>query len=273
MIRWLDSAYPPSPAQIASAKEAGYGGWAGYFAGTHILNGWSDDDFDRVRKGGLRTLAYCSGWSQATDMRDRAARLGIWICLDDESGIRPHGTWVQPWLQASGAGLYGNGFVHAGHPARFHVLAAYPTSGDPTGTSWNTFYAPRPPGLCGWQWAGSHNFAGRTVDSSWFDDGIAPLLHGPDTGGKMNPVTEEIIWRIGAYLGIVSSAGVAPNGVAIKPYYDAGVVARAKLDTILAAVKAIGTVGGGLTATQQAELDQILADDEAIKAKLDEIFK
>jgi len=51
------------------------------------------------------------------------------LCLDIESGIRGDGPWKQAWLDASGAGVYGNGPCHNCRAA-FHVLAAYPGSGD-----------------------------------------------------------------------------------------------------------------------------------------------
>ena len=171
MIEWLDSAYPPSAAEIVAAKQAGYGGWAGYFAGPNILNGWAKTDFDRVKESGLRTMAYCSGWSDPAAMKAQSVSWGVPICLDDEPGIRPHGTWTQGWLTTSGAGQYGNYQYHAGISAAFHILAAYPTSGDPAGADWWSA-TPRPAGVTGWQWAGSHGFAGITVDSSWFDDAI-----------------------------------------------------------------------------------------------------
>lgn len=184
MIEWLDSAYPPSAAQIVAAIKAGYGGWAGYFAGPNILNGWAKSDFDRVKESGLKTMAYCSGWSDPAAMKAQSISWGVQICLDDEPGIRPHGTWTQDWLNTSGAGQYGNYQYHIS--AAFHVLAAYPTSGDPTGVDWWT-QTPRPAGITGWQWAGSHGFAGITVDSSWFDDAIGLMTFGPGGGSISTP--------------------------------------------------------------------------------------
>jgi len=181
MIEWLDSAWPPNTDQISAARAAGYSGWAGYFAGPNILNGWAKSDFDRVKAGGLRTMAYCSGWSTPASMRAQGAAWAVTICLDDESAIRPTGGWEQAWLDVSGAGQYGNYWLHPGIRAAFHILAAYPTSGDPTGADWWA-QTPRPGGLTGWQFAGSHDFASITVDSSWFDDGIAVLGFGPGGG-------------------------------------------------------------------------------------------
>src|SRR5439155_12623727 len=113
MTPWLDSAYPPNASQIAQAKAAGYGGWAGYFSGMNILHGWDKSDFDRVKAGGLRTLAYCSGWADPALMKAQSQAWQVPICLDDESGIRADGGWVQLWLNISGAGLYGNYWVHS----------------------------------------------------------------------------------------------------------------------------------------------------------------
>ena len=47
-------------------------------------------------------------------------------CLDVEGGIRADGAWVQPWLDASGAGLYGNAPVFSGRRAAFYETASDP---------------------------------------------------------------------------------------------------------------------------------------------------
>lgn len=192
MIEWLDSAYPPNAAQVAAAKAAGYGGWAGYFPGPNILHGWAKADFDRVKAGGLKTLAYCSGGADPAAMGAQSRSWLVPICLDDEAGIRPHGSWVQPWLDSAtnagalaGAGQYGNYWVHAGIRAAFHILAAYPTGGDPASVDWWSLTA-RPAGLTGWQWVGSHQLFGITVDAAWFDDGIGASAFGM-VGGEMTP--------------------------------------------------------------------------------------
>jgi hypothetical protein len=198
----LDSAYPPTPAQIAAAKAAGYTSWSGYFAGTNILNGWADSDFQNVLNGGMETSAYCSGWADPAAMKARAAALGIVGILDDESGIRSlgmepssnrvrarymmHGgyarptlefvnglwrvsAWVQPWLDASGFGQYGNQPVFAGVHASRYVIAAYPGS-DP-GASWPS-YQPRPAdgNPCGWQFQGTTTVVGHSADLTHYDD-------------------------------------------------------------------------------------------------------
>lgn len=193
-VDWFDSAFPPNASQCAQAKAAGIAGWAGYFkfGNDGILNGWALSDFQRVQAAGLRTIAYVSGWASPTVARAQSLTWDVEICLDVEGGIRGDGGWVQGWLDAAQSGLYGNWGCHAGRAAAFHVLAAYPTSGDPSGASWWA-QSPRPGGLCGWQWAGSHSWAGITVDSSWFDDGIANGLFGPGSGsiGEISDLTPE----------------------------------------------------------------------------------
>jgi hypothetical protein len=235
----LDSAYPPSKAQIAAARAAGYDAWLGYFAGPNILNGWSDQDFIAVYQGGLETGAYCSGWADPLQMKARADHLTATIpgfvgMLDDESGIRSvvkfnlaatrrysnrtlarsimhnvngatrpvlerqlDGTykvsaWVQPWLNASGFGQYGNQPVFAGVHASRYVFAAYP--GMDPGASWPSYY-PRPGDghPCGWQFEGTHDFAGIGVDSTHFDDNF--WVFGPSP----HDVTEDDMLYIGPY--------------------------------------------------------------------------
>lgn len=216
----FDSAYPPSPAQIAAAKAAGITAWSGYFAGPGILNGWSEQNFHDVMNGGLDTSAYCSGWADPVAMKNQQAAWGVpRILLDDESGIRSlptipgqdqhpgtenrrvarsmmHGgaarpvleqvngvwtvsSWVQPWLDASGGGQYGNMPVFAGVHASCYVFAAYP-GGDP-GASWPSYY-PRPAdgNPCGWQFMGTHGFDGISVDSTHYDDNF--WAFGPSPG-------------------------------------------------------------------------------------------
>jgi hypothetical protein len=120
-------------------------------------------------------IGYCSGYDDPAAIKNLAIAWRVRLCLDCENGIRglndPNSSWVQPFLDASGAGLYGGGQVQAqGFSAPFYVLGAYPASGDPTNASWNTGGAPRPNAPCGWQWAGSHGAYGVTVDSTVFDD-------------------------------------------------------------------------------------------------------
>ena len=99
--------------------------------------------------------------------------VGIMLCLDVEPKIRGDGPWVQDWLSASGAGLYGNAPVFTGRRAAFYVLAWYPKR-DPARTWIVDPRYPRPNGPCGWQWRGTHTEFGRGVDRGWYDDWFAP---------------------------------------------------------------------------------------------------
>src|SRR5215472_13783959 len=116
---------------------------------------------------GSTPIAFCSGWDDPTALRTMAAAWNVRLCLDVESGIRGDGPWVQPWLDASGAGLYGVAGVHAGRRAAFHILARYP--GFDPGVTWDGGVL-RPPGPVGWQWLGGHLEFGLDVDRGWYDD-------------------------------------------------------------------------------------------------------
>lgn len=221
MLKALDSAYPPNATQAAQAKAAGYSAWLGYFAGPNILNGWSKASFDTVKAAGLMTAAYCSGWADPAAMKAQSISWGVPIILDDESGIRsfnlepsdnrkaahlmyPQGSarpvvekvnslfvlssWVNPWLAASGAGLYGNLPVFAGAVASCYVFAAYPGA-DP-GTTWPSYYT-RPPKPCGWQWQGTHSLFGVGVDTTNFDDNFFPLAGG---GGGVITGDDQVLY-------------------------------------------------------------------------------
>src|SRR5579859_2786874 len=178
MLEGRDSLTPPSAAVIQAAHGTGVIKiWSGGFAGPGIAYDYSDAEFKLILGGGLGSIAFCSGWADPLVMKARAAALGIVICLDVENGIRPDGDWVQGWLDASGAGLYGNAGVFVGRRAAFYILADYPRTGDPGGESWPS-WVPRPSGLCGWQWAGTHLEFGINVDSTWFDDGFLGLFGG-----------------------------------------------------------------------------------------------
>lgn len=214
MKRWADSK-PPTAVEIADAVAAGFGGIAGYFEGPGVDPGhwWSDADFGAVRAAGLDTLAYCSGWADPAAMRARAARLGIKLALDDEGGIRPHGAWVQPWLDAAGAGQYANGPFMRGIRAAFFIAAGYPGF-DPAATwpsaqQWQAFGWGQPipkPDVAGWQWQGTHAQLSASIDSSWFDDALDGL-HGPGSGTQGE---DELLFYKEAehgYLFIVGDAG------------------------------------------------------------------
>jgi hypothetical protein len=79
-------------------------------------------------------------------------------------GLTATSTWLQPFLDASGAGLYANPPYH-GYAAAFHILADYPGV-DPSATWLNL----RPTTPCGWQWEGTHTEFGVGVDRGWYDD-------------------------------------------------------------------------------------------------------
>lgn len=171
MIAGLDSSvFTPSADIALSAKAAGVGVWSGYLAtkpGVKIYHPWTQVDFDNARLCGGTPIAYCSGLDDPVGCKNQAALWNVRLCLDVEQTIRGDGSWVQPWLDASGAGLYGNHPVFAGRVAPFYILAAYP--GTDPGVTWPSYY-PRPSGPCGWQWEGTHTEFGGGVDRSWLDD-------------------------------------------------------------------------------------------------------
>jgi len=174
-IEGRDSSFSkPTAQQALQAKAAGVRVWSLYLAtraGVNLASTASQQEFDRARLCGGTPLGFCSGFDDPLAVRQKAAAWNVRPCLDVESGIRGDGPWVQAWLDASGAGLYGGHGVHGGRRAAFYVLGAYPRFGDPFGASWDA--SARPDGLCGWQWAGSHVEFGCVVDSTWFDDGFA----------------------------------------------------------------------------------------------------
>src|SRR2546426_1105875 len=171
MIASLDSATPPTATQVAAAKAAGIGMWAGYVSEIPQRDGlyrpWTPAEFDVVRAINPHPIAYTSGWDDPVAVRKDAANRGYRLCLDVERLIRDNGPWVQPWLDASGAGLYGTSGVHVGRRAAFHIAAWY-VSRDPA-TTWPASW-PRPPTPCGWQWQNTHTEFGVPVDRNWLDD-------------------------------------------------------------------------------------------------------
>src|SRR5262249_16766074 len=125
MIAGLDSSFGrPSAALALQAKASGVSLWSGYLAtkaGVRLAAPWTRADFDNARRCGGTPIAFCSGWDDPVACRALAAQWNVRLCLDVEEGIRGDGAWVQPWLDASGAGLYGNAQVHDGRNAVFHV--------------------------------------------------------------------------------------------------------------------------------------------------------
>lgn len=195
MVPGLDSSFDrPTPAQAAAAYAAGVRAWGGYFGsadGLGLATRWSRQDFEVVKAAGMTAIGFCSGWDDPNWIRDTAAAWGILAAVDVEAHIRDDGPWVQPWLDVSLAGLYGNSSVHyntAGRRAAFHIVSWYfavpPACFDPALT-W-PWWLPRPAAPCGWQFCGTHSEFGLSVDRSWVDDWFAPALSGGTVGADMN---------------------------------------------------------------------------------------
>lgn len=180
MFDGLDSAYPPNAQQAQAALSSGVRSWNGYLAtstGVNLLHPWSRTDFDLVRSVfGVRPIGFCSGLDDPAAVRQLAAEWDVLPLLDVEDGIRADGPWVDGWLATSGAGLYGSPGLHDNHPQPLiaRVAAIYPYSGDPVATWPLGKGGPPPPATAyGWQWAGSHDMFGVTVDAGWYDDWFA----------------------------------------------------------------------------------------------------
>lgn len=196
MIIGLDSSgFRPAPATALQARAAGIRLWSGYLAtkGSREvgITGWDQASFEAARLCGGIPIGFCSGWDDAGAVRQLAMAWNVRPCLDVEDGIRGNGPWVQPWLDASGAGLYGNAGVHAGRQAPFYIFAAYPGS-DP-GKVWPDNLA-RPDQPVGWQWQGTHDEFGGGVDRGWYEDWF--LLGGED----MTPEQDARLTRLEALL-------------------------------------------------------------------------
>jgi hypothetical protein len=173
VISGLDSATPPTPAQAREARAAGVGLWSGYIAtkaNVNLLNPWKREEFQAVQQVfGTPPVAFCSGWDDPAAVRALAASWGVRHCLDVEDGIRSDGSWVQPWLDASGAGLYGHQSVFTGRRAPFFIMSGYP--GHDPGSTWAGMPPPVPHG---WQWLGTHVEFGVAVDGGWYDEWFGP---------------------------------------------------------------------------------------------------
>lgn len=173
MIDALDSSFDrPTAAQVAQAKAAGIGWWFGYLAtqqapgSFNLASPWDRASFQVVQDGGLRAGAFCSGWDDPAALRQLATEWGLVCLLDHEWAIRPDGPWVQPWLDASGFGLYAVLSLQ-GYRAPCRIAAEYPVDGC-TGATWPTSPAPSEPH--GWQCQGTHTEFGLSVDRSVLDD-------------------------------------------------------------------------------------------------------
>lgn len=176
-VAGLDSSFDkPTDAQLDEAWNAGVRFWALYMATkpeVGLASVATREDFARIKAHGMGTLAYVSGWDDPQALRAQAADWGIAICLDVESEIRGDGSWVQGFLDASGAGLYGNAPVHWGRRAPFYIASAYP-GGLPAPATWPPRATP-PPGPHGWQCQNTHTEFGCSVDRGWYDDFFATL--------------------------------------------------------------------------------------------------
>lgn len=129
MIAGLDSSFAvPMAAQADAARAAGVGLWSGYLtskSNVGIAHPWRQFDFDNARRCGGTPIAYCSGNDDPVACKALAASWSVHLCLDVESGIRGNGSWVQGWVDAAEAGLYGHAPVFIGRRAAFYILAAY----------------------------------------------------------------------------------------------------------------------------------------------------
>jgi hypothetical protein len=169
MIAAVDSsADAPTVESAHAARAAGVRVWGGYLASkpnVGLYAPWQRWQFDLARLCGGMPLAFCSGRDDPRSLRTLAAEWGVRLTLDVEPGIRGDGAWVPAFLEASGAGLYGLLAVHH-WPAPFHIMADYP--GYDPGRVWLTDVRPDTP--LGWQWWGTHQEFGRSVDRLWLDD-------------------------------------------------------------------------------------------------------
>lgn len=182
MISGIDSATPPTAAQADAARAAGVSLWSGYLAtrsGVRLANPWAQRDFEAARRCGGTPIAYCSGWDDPGACRALAQQWNVRLCLDVESSIRDDGPWVNPWLQVSGAGLYGGYYIHTNHRQfiYFRVMAGYP--GYDPGLVWPADQTHWFAGSYGWQWQGSHIEFGVGVDRGWYDSWFGPPLSPP----------------------------------------------------------------------------------------------
>lgn len=204
LILVADSATPPKVAQLKAAKAAGVQGWNGYLASgpnEDILEPWTEADFELVLSVLRYTMGYVSGLDDPAWLKATAKAWGIPISLDDENGVRGDGAWTDPFLAASGAGLYGGSAVqkaHLTHAHPFYVFSEYPASGNPSQGNWPPGFA-APPQRKGWQYSDKGNLGGLEVDLSIFDEAIY---------GAVAPVEEDDMGQL------VVAAVVNPNGVA-----------------------------------------------------------
>ena len=163
-------AAPPWPWRCRPGCAAGIG----YLPGPGIDSTWTETDFARIRAAGLGSIAYASGRADPLAQRALAKSWRVIGCLDVEASIRGDGPWVQPWLDASGFGIYHEAYRDPPYRAPFHIIAEYVAS-DP-GSSWPPGL-PRPAGPTGWQWMANVALYATNLDRCRFD----PALYGPSS--------------------------------------------------------------------------------------------
>lgn len=277
MLAGRDSAFAPNDEQLAAFYAQGVRVWGLYIklGNDGIYHGSAEADFARIRAHGMVDIAYMSGWDDPTQARAVANSWGVSIVIVDiEAGIRPDGTWVQGWLNTADAGEYGNLPVHH-YTATIHEDAGY-FGYDPKAT-WPSG-VPRPAGICGWQWQGSHTENGLTVDSAWWDDAIA----GGQFGTPSNLRTEAV--RMAAILVNADSpnkdayldSASGKRHISLGEFQGlraAGVPVQEVSGTVIAAIPDAPTSTASAAAVNmQPVLDAIAAlkgDVDVIKARVD----
>lgn len=192
MILGADSSFDrPTLDQARAAFAAGFRAWGGYLvtaddaaviaargSGQPGMFGlaapWTRAEFQVVQDAGMRAIAFSSGQDDPAALGAKAAAWDLLGLLDDEDAIRPEGSWVDPWLQASGFGLYGLMAVQRAHAAPYRIVALYPAGGC-QGATWPT--SPPPAEPHGWQCQGTHvdPVTGLEIDLSNLDDFFGPV--------------------------------------------------------------------------------------------------
>lgn len=180
-IAAVNSYAPPSATQLDAAQRAGIRMWNGYLSSRQdpgIDTRWSAPAFVAIRAKlgpvwlngvAYNGIAYCSGQAQPLVCKAIGKAWNVLIALDVEGGIRPLGSWTQAWVDEAQSGVYGNAPVMTVRAA-FHVIAAWVA--DAPASSWPG-NVHRPPGPCGWQWAGNVPLLGEVVDRNSFDSSFA----------------------------------------------------------------------------------------------------
>jgi len=265
MIAGFDSSIDrPTPAIAAAARAAGVRLWIGYLAtkpDVGLLSPWDQASFEAARLVGGQPVAMCSGWDDPIAVRQLAAEWNVRPCLDCEDGIRGDGPWVQGWLDAAGAGLYGNSSVHfhtGGRRAAFNIVASYPCV-PPECCAQRASWPPWLPlpdggGPLGWQQCGTHTEFGLSVDSGvyddWFtEDDMTPEEHGwlaaiyttmTRSAFKDDPPsqtwldvwahTRDQVDAIKAAVDVLAASGIPPTD--LKPITDQLTMLSSKIDTL-----------------------------------------